>query len=152
MVNAFPISTAPWQQLANSSPAVAADPDIVIEPYANIDVDVMADLILQDIGGVELSKILRYDSLDGVNVVYSPASNTSRVKPYHSNNLLGQEFSRMVADGSSAMNINRYVEGEMPRGISLDGEPQEYDVEIQVAIAGDWVPFSATGVYVAEVT
>jgi hypothetical protein len=151
MVNPYPISTAPWQKPPTSSTSVAADPDLVIEPYSNIDVDIMADMILSDIGGVELSKILRYDSLDGINVVYSPMSQKSRVKPYDSNNLLGQEFSQMVANGSSAMNITRYMEGENPRGIVLENEPTEYEVEIQIAIAADWVPFSAS-VGAAEVS
>lgn len=142
MANAVPISTAPWVKPSGSSTAVAADPALVIEPYSNIDVDVMADLILQDIGGVELSKILRYDSFDGFNQVYSPMAQKSRVKPYASNNMLGQEFSRVSADGSNRMNAAHYMDGEIARGISLTNEPPEYDVEIQVAIAGDWVAFA----------
>jgi hypothetical protein len=152
MVNPVPISTAPWITTPGSSTAVAADPDIVIEPYSNIDVDVMADLILGDIGGVELSKILRYDSFDGFNQVYSPMSQKSRIKPYSSNNLLGQEFSRMAADGSSVMNSAHYAGGEVARGVSLVNEPPEYDVEIQVAIAGDWVAFASSTVSPTEVT
>ena len=142
MVNPYPVSTAPWQTKPDPSVAVAADPDLVIESYSNVDVDVMADLILQDIGGIELSRILRYDSLDGVNRVYNAMSSTSRVKPYNSNNLLGQEFSRIQANGGSDLNIGKYMQGEVIRGVSLDGEPAEYDVQIQVAIAADWVPFS----------
>lgn len=142
MVNPVPISTAPWIKDPNPSTAVAADPDIVVEPYSNIDVDIMADLILHDIGGVELSKILRYDSFDGINQVYSPMSQKSRIKPYASNNLLGQEFSRMSADGANRMNTAHYMDGEVSRGIALTDEPPEYDVEIQVAIAGDWVAFA----------
>jgi hypothetical protein len=150
-VNPYPISTAPWQEQVNPSVAVAADPDLVIDQYATDDIDIMADLILQDIGGVELSKILRYDSLDGINQIYSPMAATSRVRPYHSNNLMGQEFSRLVADGSNPLNVSRYIEGETSRGIALENEPTEYDVEIQVALAADWVPFSAS-IETVEVT
>lgn len=150
-LSATPISTAPWKKPVSPSPAVAADPDLVVETYSSIDVDVMADLILQDIGGVELSKILRYDSIDGNTTVYSPMSSVSRIKPYNSNNLLGQEFSRLVAGGSSAMNITSYMDGEVPRGVALTGEPTEYDVQVQVAIAADWVPFSSTDVEAVDV-
>jgi hypothetical protein len=144
VMDATPFTTGWWNPPVDASPAVAADPDLVIEPYSNIDVDVMADLILGDIGGVELSKILRYDSFDGFNQVYSPMSQKSRIKPYSSNNLLGQEFSRMASDGSNRMNTAHYMGGEVARGLELVDQPPEYDVEIQVAIAGDWVPFSTT--------
>jgi len=155
MVYAKPVQTAPWQKLPNPTVVVAADPDLVLESYSNVDVDVMAELILEDIGGVELSRILRYDSLDGVNVTYSPITKRSRVKPYHSNNLLGQEFSRLVANGSNSLNVVRYLEGETSRGISLNAEPPETLVEVQVALSADWVPFSATNntkLQVAEVS
>lgn len=98
-----------------------------------------------------MSKILRYDSIDGNTTVYSPMSSVSRIKPYNSNNLLGQEFSRLVAGGSSAMNITSYMDGEVPRGVALTGEPTEYDVQVQVAIAADWVPFSSTDVEAVDV-
>ena len=143
MANATPISTAPWKAASTSSPAVAADPSLNIESYSTMEVDVMADLILTEIGGVELSRILRYDALDGVNQVYSPMAQTSRVKPYSSNNLMGQENSRMFADGTNSLNLGRYMNGETSRGVSLsEQQPPSTDVEIQIAIAADWVPFA----------
>lgn len=150
-VSATPISTAPWTATPTSSPAVAADPDLTVESSTDIGVDIMEDLILHEIGAVELSKLLRYDTLGGEEVVYSPVSTTNRVVNYSANNLLGQETSALVSNGLSIMNSIHYVDGETSRGYSLERILPEQDMQIQVAIFGDIVAFKSTTAPAVEV-
>lgn len=150
-LNATPISTAPWTTHPTTSPAVAADPDLTVESSADIGIDIMEDLILHEIGAVELSKLLRYDTLSGGDVVYSPISTTNRILNYSANSLLGQESSAITANGLSVMNSIHYVEGETSRGYSLERILPEQDMQIQVAIFGDIVPFKSTTAPAVEV-
>lgn len=124
---------------------VAADPDIVVEGRNDFEIDSMADAILQDIGAVELSMMTRYDSLDGDAMVYSPIVSKSRQMPYSSNNLMGQPNSALTANGKSYLNSSHYVQGEINRGYQLDGEPDNLDMDIQIAVVADVVPFSVDG-------
>lgn len=137
--------TGSWRlQPNNDSIVVAADPSIVVEGY-DPDIDVMADLILQDIGAVELSMMTRYDSLDGARMAYSPIPTKSRLVPYSVNNLMGQPNSALAASGQDFLNSSHYVEGEVNRGYALNGEPPSLDMNIQVATSADVVPFSTSG-------
>jgi hypothetical protein len=146
-----PITTTPWRVAGNASPAVNADPALVVEGLTDIDVDTMADLILQDIGAVELSKLLRYDSFENMQVAYSPVSSQNRMLSYRANSLIGQENSLLTANGTSALSTTNYIDGEINRGYELGYTPSEFDVEIQVAISGDVVPFNTSQGEVLEV-
>ncbi len=143
-ISPTPISV-PWTRPPNeNSLAVAADRSLLIEGYEP-DIDVMADLILQNIGAVELSLMTRYDSLDGARMAYSPLTTKSRLPQYSVNNLMGQPNSALSASGQDLLNTSHYVQGELPRGYALEGEPPAVSMDIQVAVTADVVPFSVTG-------
>lgn len=144
-ISPTPISIPPWIQDSSQDIAVAADKSLVVDGYDSTDVDIMADMILQDIGAVELSMITRYDSLDGVKMVYSPIAARTRMVLYSANNLLGQPYSTLHSNGIDVLNSAHYVDGELNRGYQLSNEPPSLDMNIQVASTADIVPFSTSG-------
>lgn len=144
-ISPTPITQPPWKTPGTPDTAVAADQSIIVDGYNSVDVDAMADMILQDIGAVELSMITRYDSLDGASMVYSPISSRTRLVQYSANNLLGLANSVLNANGTDFLNSTHYVDGEINRGYQLGSVPPELEMEIEVAIVADAVPFNISG-------
>lgn len=75
-VSAVPIKTV-WGNYSNQVKpnVVPADPDIVLVNPDSMPVDLMADMILQNIGGTELIKSVRHDMVNGQKVAYRPIVN-----------------------------------------------------------------------------
>lgn len=142
-ISPVPIGVPPWLQKPTDPAAVVADPSFVVEGYGNFDVDTMAEITLQEIGAVELSMLTRYDSLDGVQMAYSPLVSRTRMISYSANNLMGQPNSLLTGNGQDALNSAHYVNGEINRGYDIVDTP--LDMDIQVAVNADIVPFSTTG-------
>jgi hypothetical protein len=55
--------------------ALSADPDLMLQQASQLPVELMEQLILQDIGGVELISVVRHDQVNGEKVSYTPISN-----------------------------------------------------------------------------
>jgi hypothetical protein len=69
-----------------------ATPDIVLFDEEGIEIEIMADLIFEDIGGQEIINISRNDIVNGQPVFYSPIKNLSKINLlYNSRNLLSVE-------------------------------------------------------------
>jgi len=85
-----------------------AQPDIIIFDEEVIPAEIMADLVLENIGGHELINIARYDTINGQNIVYQPIKDLSLVQQKNnSNNIINlqqtsnQYFSGFPIDLSS---------------------------------------------------
>lgn len=93
MVNPTPLNTS-WGNYSNpmARNALAADPDIVLSVPEALAVDLQAELILQDIGGIELITMSRHDTVNGQNVVYQPFKDVDT---------LAIEYSPLVITGFS---------------------------------------------------
>jgi len=74
---------------AFSSPALkVATPDIIIFDDANVPTDFVAQLLFEQIGGIEILNITRNDLINGQNVNYNIIANTAAIaRDYSSNNL-----------------------------------------------------------------
>jgi hypothetical protein len=71
-----------------------ADPDIVDFNDDLMDIDIMADLIFEGIGGHEIINIARNDLINGQPAIYKPIKNLDALSiQYNSTNLLASESS-----------------------------------------------------------
>ena len=86
-----PTSTA--QAVVN--PAVlGATPALIALSNLPVEIDIMADLIFENIGGQELINISRNDIINGQDVIYSPIKSLKRLYlEYNSNNIIKLENS-----------------------------------------------------------
>ena len=91
-----PISPTPEQPIFNTPSSryqnisvKPATPDIIVFDEELIEVDVMADLLFEDIGGQELINITRNDIINGQSVAYHPIRNVSQLaNKYNPQNIL----------------------------------------------------------------
>lgn len=82
-----------------SSPSIAVNPAVLVATPALIalsnaplEIDIMADLIFENIGGQELINISRNDMINGQDVLYSPIKNLqSLYLEYNPNNIIKLE-------------------------------------------------------------
>lgn len=140
-----PITVPPWLKQGSDDKAVAADPSLTVKGFSSEETDVLAGIVLETIGAVELSMITRYDSLDGVKMAYSAVPTVSRMAKYSASNLMGYPSSMLSANGQGSANAAHYIQGEISNGYELSEMPTGLELDIQVATSGDVVPFSATG-------
>jgi hypothetical protein len=88
MVSAIPNVPMPIPSTSSSGVKVAT-PEIVDLSYESLPVDIMASLIFESIGGVELLSLSRHDTVNGQRVIYSPIVNSADVGiQYNSVNLI----------------------------------------------------------------
>ena len=96
--NVSPTPTTPSSNNYNSttyntmtSAVKSATPDIVIFNDAEVEnnADLMVDLLFENIGGQELLLIARQDTVNGLDVLYSPIKNLNIIREeYNPNNIL----------------------------------------------------------------
>ena len=125
-----------------------ADPDIVRAltdiPYP---VEVMATLVLEDIGGQELISISRNDTINGQNVIYQPISNAKAL--YNSYNPQNIIYLPNTADkyfNTFSINIDDKIPQTIENNVSFSSSgitvqlanvAEGEQVEIQILSAGD---------------
>lgn len=75
------------------NPAVlVATPALIALSNLPLDIDIMADLIFENIGGQELINISRSDIINGQDVLYSPIKNLKNLYlEYNANNIIRLE-------------------------------------------------------------
>ena len=75
------------------NPAVlVATPALIALSNLPLDIDIMADLIFENIGGQELINISRSDIINGQDVIYSPIKNLKNLYlEYNANNIIRLE-------------------------------------------------------------
>lgn len=78
---------------ADVNPAVlVATPALIALSNAALDIDIMADLIFENIGGQELINIARNDLINGQDVIYTPIKNLRDLYlQYNANNIIRLE-------------------------------------------------------------
>ena len=83
--------TSPAQPVVNPAVLVAT-PALIALSNAPLEIDIMADLIFENIGGQELINISRNDIINGQDVLYSPIKNLqSLYLEYNPNNIIKLE-------------------------------------------------------------
>jgi hypothetical protein len=77
----------------SSNPSIKpATPELIALSNAPLDIDIMADMIFENIGGQELINISRNDIVNGQDVIYSPIKNLKDVYiQYNPNNIIKLE-------------------------------------------------------------
>ena len=76
-----------------ANPAVkVATPSLIALSNPALDIDIMADMIFENIGGQELINIARNDIINGQDVIYSPIKNLQDMYvQYNPNNIIKLE-------------------------------------------------------------
>jgi hypothetical protein len=70
-----------------------AQPDIVLDPEIDTTGDYIVERFFEELGGQELINISRHDLIDGINVVYNPIANLSRLRQrFNPNNIIESDF------------------------------------------------------------
>jgi len=70
-----------------------AQPDIVLDPEIDTTGDYIVERFFEELGGQELINLSRHDLIDGINVVYNPIANLSRLRQrFNPNNIIESDF------------------------------------------------------------
>ena len=86
-VNSLP--QIPSLTARKEQPVKVATPDIILFDQEGIEVEIMADLLFEDIGGQELISIARNDIVNGQDVTNQPIKNINTIGlQYNSQNIL----------------------------------------------------------------
>ena len=97
-----------------------ATPDIILFDEEGIEIEIMADLIFEDIGGQEIINISRNDIVNGQPVFYSPIKNLSRINlQYNSRNLLSLQNTSDTIFNNFAIELSQKIP---PVGTGPNGE------------------------------
>jgi hypothetical protein len=74
------------------APIKPATPELIALSNPPMDIDIMADMIFENIGGQELINISRSDIVNGQDVIYSPIKNLKDLNiQYNPNNIIKLE-------------------------------------------------------------
>jgi hypothetical protein len=157
-VNAVP--PVPTPTIRKEQPVKVATPDIIIFDQDGIEVEIMADLLFEDIGGQELISIARNDIVNGQDVINQPIKNINTIGlQYNSQNILAlpqnsasffnnfpikfeNHLPNIQIDApEDPLNPNRnkivYLENNGNLIIELINLTPGYQVEVQILSSGD---------------
>lgn len=82
----------PAIQPPNNQPIKVATPELIALSNPILDIEIMADMIFENIGGQELINIARNDVINGQDVIYSPIKNLKDLYlQYNPNNIIRLE-------------------------------------------------------------
>ena len=145
MVNPIPQTHASNTGDLEGAVLPAGKDTVLIKPEG-IPPALMAELIMQDIGALELATLSRSDSIMGERLVYSPIFNLSRSAiEYNPKNITTPGKIR----SQSSINLWRHLVDEEPViekdgviEVTLRDLPAGYLVEISMGIHGETVFFS----------
>jgi hypothetical protein len=83
------VPSTPIPAVRKEQPVKVATPDIILFDQEGIEVEIMADLLFEDIGGQELISIARNDIVNGQDVINQPIRNINTIGlQYNSQNIL----------------------------------------------------------------
>lgn len=152
MINATPFSTMlqNFDPVDTSRPDIlTADPDIIKYSVFSLPAEIMAELILQDIGGIEFLLLSRHDNVSGRSVDTRRVSNLWEINTEFGPKVLGSLESD-VRGARFGLAIDTYIgEGEP---VSTDGDyitilvedvPYGYEVEATMEPLKDSLTFGA---------
>ena len=119
-----------------------AQPDIVIDPEIDTTGDYIVERFFEELGGQELINLSRHDLIDGINVVYNPIANLSRLRQrFNPNNIIESDFlSQNEARNATIDIISRGMyepvfddQGRLV--VEIDIIRPEENIEVQVSIS-----------------
>lgn len=120
-----------------------ADPDIVLDPEIDTTGDYIVERFFEELGGTELINLSRYDLIDGINVVYNPIANLSRLRQrFNPNNIIAldvlyqDEFSRASIDLLSRGIYEPIFDDEGNLVVEIDIIKSEENIEVQISESG----------------
>jgi hypothetical protein len=121
-------------------------PDIILLVDSSVGAEILADLIFQNIGGIEIINIARSDVINGQNVTYQPIKNiTSLFSQYNPQNILALQGTDKDYFKNFAINLTDRLPESRNIGIDDNGDlvievvnmfPSE-SVEVQIVYRGE---------------
>jgi hypothetical protein len=153
-ISPTPDSFTDWMLVVDPIPGVkTATPDIIEfdDKELELNAEILADLLFENIGGQELLTIARYDTVNGQDVSYQPIKNLKTLQQeYNPSNIvrIQQTSDRVfanfpikltdkipnVANGPDGKNI--YIDNQGNLTIEFINLLADEQVEIQIAIGG----------------
>jgi len=119
-----------------------AQPDIVLDPEIDTTGDYIVERFFEELGGQELINLSRHDLIDGINVVYNPIANLSRLRQrFNPNNIIESDFlSQNEARNATIDIISRgmYEPSFDDQGrlvVKIDIIRPEENIEVQISIS-----------------
>lgn len=120
-----------------------AQPDIVLDPEIDTSGDYIVERFFEDLGGQELINISRHDLIDGINVVYNPIANLSKLRQrFNPNNIIESDFlSQNEARNATIDIISRgmyepFFDDQGRLVVEIDIIRPEENIEVQVSSSG----------------
>lgn len=133
-----------WNATPTFSPGVKqADPDIILDPEADTSGDYIVERFFEELGGTELINISRYDLIDGINVVYNPIANLSKLRQrFNPNNIIAidalsqNEFSKFTIDLLARGIYEPYFDDNGNLIVEVDIIKPEENIDVQISESG----------------
>lgn len=135
------------------NPAVlVATPALIALSNLPLDIDIMADLIFENIGGQELINISRSDIINGQDVIYSPIKNLKNLYlEYNANNIIRLENAadtyfknfpirlenKLPYSSSGILEDVVYLDSEGNLVINVSNLEKDEQVEVQILKSGE---------------
>lgn len=120
-----------------------ADPDIILDPEIDTTGDFIVERFFEELGGTELISLSRYDLIDGIDVVYKPIANLSRLRQrFNPNNLITSdylsqnEFAKFPIDLISRGIYEPYFDDEGNLVVEIDIIKSEENIDVQISESG----------------
>jgi hypothetical protein len=156
LVDAVPTQSFLENKISPSRPAVKiATPDLILENNEQVEIEVMADLIFEDIGGQEIINIARTDLVNGQNIKYAPIKNLLDINfQYNSKNIMSLESTSETYFNNFPIRLDNHIPnvGNGPNGeylyidsqtgnlvINVVNMQQGEQVEVQILTAGELI-------------
>jgi len=119
-----------------------AQPDIVLDPEIDTTGDYIVERFFEELGGQELINLSRHDLIDGINVVYNPIANLSRLRQrFNPNNIIESDFLSQNETRNATIDIisrGMYEPVFDDQGrlvVEIDIMRPEENIEVQVSIS-----------------
>jgi hypothetical protein len=120
-----------------------ADPDIVLDPEISTTGDFIVERFFEELGGTELISISRHDLIDGINVVYNPIANLSRLRQrFNPNNIISldvlsqDEFARATINLISRGIYEPYFDNDGNLVVEIDIMKPEENIDTEISESG----------------
>ena len=119
-----------------------AQPDIVIDPEIDTTGDYIVERFFEELGGQELINLSRHDLIDGINVVYNPIANLSRLRQrFNPNNIIESDFLSQNESRNATIEIisrgmyEPVFDNQGRLVVEIDIIRPEENIEVQVSIS-----------------
>ena len=117
-----------------------AQPDIVLDREIDTTGDYIVERFFEELGGQELINLSRHDLIDGINVVYNPIANLSRLRQrFNPNNIIESDYLSQNEEKNATIDIisrgmrEPYFNDLGQLVVELDIIRPEENIEVQVA-------------------